>query len=313
MNNSWAPIILFVYNRPENTLKTLEALKNNNLAQESELYIYSDGPKKHEDLKKVEEVRNIINDIKGFKSVYIYCYEENQGLANSVINGVTKVFKNYDKVIVLEDDLLTSKNFLTFINEALNFYKFDNDIWSISGYTPNLSFPDSYQSNIYVSPRASSWGWGTWKDRWKLIDWDIKDYHEFKNNGKSRRLFNYAGNDLSPMLDDQIKGIIDSWAIRWCYNQFKLNKLTVYPRQSFVVNIGFDNDATHGSIGKSKYQVNLAEEYEGNLERVKLDPEIINNFRKKYNLSFYNYIGRALKKIGIYKLIKTIMKKIRLI
>ena len=171
-----APIILFVYNRPEHTKKTVEALKSNLFASESLLFIFSDGYKNQNDKRAVEDVRKYISTISGFKEIKINLKDNNLGLANSVISGVTEVINKYDKAIVLEDDIITSKYFLKFMNEALDFYEEDKRIYSISGYNFPIKIPESYQHKIYISPRPSSWGWATWKDRWEKVDWNISDF-----------------------------------------------------------------------------------------------------------------------------------------
>lgn len=224
-----APIVMFTFNRLEHTKKTIEALKKNNFAKESEIFIFSDGPRNEQEKLKVNEVRKFINNIDGFKNVTLSESEVNKGLANSVINGVTKIINEYGKIIVLEDDLVTSKYFLEYMNKALNLYKSRKDIWSISGYTPNIEIQREYKDEVYLIKRGASWGWATWKDRWKLNDWDVNDYVEFKKNKKMVREFNLSGSDMAPMLNDQMEGRINSWAIRWGYNQFRQNMWTVYP------------------------------------------------------------------------------------
>ncbi|MGJ7035738.1 sugar transferase [Anoxybacillus eryuanensis] len=308
--NKLAPIILFVYNRPNETLKTIEALKNNELAAESDLFIFSDAPKNRNQEEKVNEVRKIIDNIEGFKSVTVFKSDYNRGLSSSIINGVTSIIKEFGKVIVLEDDLITSQYFIRFMNEALDYYYVNKEIWSISGYTPKLTFPADYKASIYIVPRACSWGWGTWRDRWEHIDWNITDYENFKKDKEKRQKFNLAGNDMSRMLDEQIKGYIDSWAIRWCYNQFKYGTYTVYPRTSFINNIGLKGDATHGSFN-SKFETDLAMSYDIEFENVGLNYEILEQYSSYYNLSFVNYIGVVLKKLGLYKHTKQLIKKIR--
>lgn len=304
-----APIVLFVYNRPEHTQRTLEALKENDLAKESELFVFSDGAKSNNEISKVQKVREIIDNIDGFKNVQVIKANKNKGLANSVISGVTQVINEYGKVIVLEDDLITSKYFLNFMNDALNFYEYKKNIWSISGYTPPIEIPANYEHDIYLSYRANSWGWGTWIDRWNNIDWDIKDFNEFIKDKSKVNEFNRGGNDMTPMLKEQQKGYIDSWAIRWCYNQYKQKKKTIYPVQTFVNNIGLD-DGTHGSI-KKIFNTDLVREYNIQFEDIKLDKRIVKEFANFYRLNFINYIGFILKRIGIYKSMKRMYKIIK--
>lgn len=240
-----SPICLFTFNRLKETKKTLQALQLNNLASKSELYIFSDGWKNDSQKNKILEVREFLNTVSGFKKITIIESNFNKGLANSIISGVTQVINNYGKVIVVEDDLITSSNFLDFMNNALNFYKENTSVFSISGYTMDLPSLESYADDYYIGVRASSWGWGTWSRSWIDIDWEIKDYERFIKSHKLRNEFRKGGSDMPRMLANQMNNKIDSWAIRWCYNQFKRKQYTIYPKVSKVVSIGFGSDATH--------------------------------------------------------------------
>lgn len=240
-----APICLFTYNRLDETKLTIEALQNNFLANESEIFIFSDGWKNDEASSKVLAVRRFLKTVDRFKSVTIFEADKNKGLANSIIDGVTKIINRYGKVIVLEDDLVTSKNFLDFMNQALIFFEPNEKIFSISGFSMNLPGLKTYNKDFYLGYRSSSWGWGTWKNRWDTIDWEVKDYKLFIESRKLKRQFKNGGSDLPKMLSNQMSGKIDSWAIRWCYQQFKNQQLTVIPTKSKVENIGFGINATH--------------------------------------------------------------------
>lgn len=304
-----APIILFTYNRLEHTKKTIESLSKNALAKESELYIYSDAAKTETDLEKVKAVREYIYTIYGFKKINIIEAKKNKGLANSVIDGVTEIINKYKKVIVLEDDLVTSKYFLEYMNESLNLYEKREDIWSIAGYSPNIDIPKEYKYDIYLTYRGCSWGWATWKDRWDGIDWNIRDYSEFKKNKKLITEFDISGSDMSPMLDDQMNGRINSWAIRWCYNQYKQKKLTVYPVKSLVRNIGNDLSGTHTSI-TNKYDCELLDK-KVNVENVhKIDNYICEKFKEFYDLNFIYKVAIIIKKLGLYKQFRYIRNKL---
>lgn len=240
-----APIVLFVYNRLSLTKRTLEFLSRNYLAGDSNLYVFSDGWKNNLDKKKVEQVRIFLKSVAGFKNITIYESSENRGLANSIIEGVTQIISKYGKVIVLEDDLITSPNFLIFMNNALSFYKENDSVFSISGYSMNLPSLVKSNKDYYITNRASSWGWATWSRSWDDIDWEIKDYSEFIKSTLKKKKFNNGGSDMTRMLKNQMVGKIDSWAIRWCYNQFKRNQYTIYPTVSKIKSIGFGIDATH--------------------------------------------------------------------
>lgn len=241
-----APVLLFVYNRPSHTAETIKNLQNNYLASQSSLFVFIDGSKNEEDNKKVEEVDAIVSGITGFKSIKVFKSKENKGLAKSVILGVDKLIEEFGKVIVLEDDLLTSKNFLTFMNQSLNHYEDNKEVFSVSGFGLRIKIPENYLFDTYLIPyRSSSWGWGTWKYVWDDIDWNIKDYSIFRSNREEKYKFNSMGKDMLRMLDRQLAGSIDSWSIRFDYHLFKNKAYCVYPVKSKVLNAGFDNSGTH--------------------------------------------------------------------
>jgi hypothetical protein len=307
---NFAPIVVFVYNRLEHTRRTIEALSKNSLAKESEVFIYSDAPKPDEGLEKVQMTRQLIDSIVDkslFKSVTIIKAEKNRGLANSVIQGVTEIINQYGKVIVVEDDLITTPDFLNYMNKALDFYKDDQVIWSISGYSFKMKIPKSYHHDIFYSYRASSWGYATWADRWNTVDWDVKDYDDFKTNRAKRRLMNRGGRDMARMLDFQMIGRIDSWAIRWCYEQSKQNKLTVYPVHSRVKNIGLDGSGTHSKDSKKNKKwdslLNSSEE-EIIFEKLEIDKRIARIFRNRYGTLMSLAFGE------FKRLVKTIVLRV---
>ena len=241
-----APIALFVYKRLDLTKQAVQTLQQNHLAARSHLYVFSDAAKSAADEELVSQVRTYTSCIDGFAAVTVIVANENQGCANSVIAGVSKVFERHDRIIVVEDDLIVTPNFLDYMNAALGYYSSKN-IFSISGWGIGLRFDPSDITDVYYLPRESSWGWATWKNRWEGIDWKVSDYSEFKNDKAARHKFDLGGRDLSRMLDLQMNGRLDSWAIRWCYAQSKTGMLTVYPKLSKVDNMGFGQDATHTS------------------------------------------------------------------
>lgn len=251
-----SPIALFVYNRPEHTRKTLEALSKNFLATSSKLYVFSDGAKDNasaSDIKAINEVREIIKSVQWCKEVEVHESKCNKGLAKSIIEGVGLIFNSFDRIIVLEDDIVTTPNFLDFMNKSLQYYSNMKKVYSISGYSTKIKIDSDYKYDVYYTGRASSWGWATWKDRWKGIDWSVSDYPEFSKSLKLKRQFNKWGSDMTSMLQKQMTGKIDSWAIRWCYHQFKYRLLTVTPIESKVINIGFGENASNTS-GISRYK-----------------------------------------------------------
>jgi hypothetical protein len=240
-----APIVLFVYNRPWHTEQTLNALANNMLASRSTLYIYADGPKidaTQEQQKNIEAVRKLIKNETRFKQIIIKEADKNQGLANSVIAGVTAVVNKHDSVIVLEDDMITAPAFLTYMNDALYKFKHQDIIGSINAFVEpynNLANLDSY----FLLYGADCWGWATWKDRWADFIPDALTIKNLLVSNKKLREFDY-GNTI-PMLDSQINGDIDSWHIRWHGSQVIKERLGLFPNKSFILNTGVDGSGTH--------------------------------------------------------------------
>ena len=304
--NHFSPIVLFTYRRIAK--ETIESLLKNSLAEKSELFIFSDGYKNEINKKDVLGVRKYLKTINGFKNITIIEREKNWGLAKNIINGVTRIINDYGKLIVLEDDLIVSSDFLEYMNEALEFYEKDKRIWSISGYTPNLKCLENYDKDVYLSVRANSWGWATWKDRWGSIDWDIKDWEEFKKDKIAIKRFNLGGNDMFKMLELQMLGKIDSWAIRWCYNQFKQKKYTVYPKYSKLRNVGFDSVGTHNNTtGFEKWDVETSDR-KVKFEYVEVDETIIKCSKDFYDIGIQTKIGYFLRKYGGYQIVKKIIK-----
>jgi len=205
----------------------------------------------------IKSVPDYVYTINGFKSVTVTESKINRGLAPSIINGVSEIFKKYDRVIVIEDDLILSSNFLSWMNETLEKYEKDPNIFSISGFCPSvIKEGENYSYDAFFTRKAHSWGWSTWKDRWQVVDWDVKDWKIFSQNKKMQNEFNNIGSEMTGLLFDQMKGIKSSWWVRFCYTQFKLNKLTVYPIYSKVINDGFTTEATHCNV-YNRYRVNF--------------------------------------------------------
>lgn len=306
-----SPVVLFTYNRLECTKKALEALEKNSLANKSTLYIFSDGPKGLEDIAVVRELRMYLDEYcqkSVFKEIYLRKADKNRGLANSVISGVSEIISKYGSVIVLEDDCITTTDFLIYMNTALKYFEKNQSIWSVTGYTFLLPALSSYKHDVYLSYRASSLGWGTWKDRWETVDWQVTDYRLFRRNIAKRKKFIRGGNDLPSMLKAQINGKIDSWAVRWCYSQSMQDKFTVYPRKSRLYNIGFDEGVHSTPKLAKRYTTILSDrEEECKFENILPEKQLIQEMYDMWSLSISDRI------FGFFELeIKTIKKKIRM-
>jgi len=308
-----APIVMFVYNRPEHTRMTIESLLENDLATLSNLFIYADGPRNSEDREQVDRVRTYLKTINGFLSVSIIEREHNYGLAKSVITGVTEVIDKFGKAIVVEDDLVSSKDFLSFMNKALGCYEGDERIFSVTGYSYPFAVPEGYKHRVYLSYRCCSWGWGTWRDRWTRVDWEVKDVHAFLKDREAQRRLNRGGRDLTGMLLDQMRGEIDSWAIRWCYAHSKNEAYCLYPVESKIKNIGFDRSGTHCGFSEKKYYSEIGEgldEIECPID-IDIDESLVQELNKLFVPTIKQSVASALKKNKSGEHIVRIYKKLR--
>ena len=241
--NVLAPIVVFTYNRPEHTLRTLNALLINPLANESDIIIYSDSARTENHNKAVDEVRSYLSDLTGFRSIKVIHRDENFGLAESIIQGVTEVLQRSEKVIVLEDDMVVSPYFLEYMNEALEKFFDDDRVISVHGYVypVKIELPEAF-----FLTGADCWGWATWRRGWDLFNSEGKYLLDELVRRHLIQEFDYNGAyPFLSMLKDQIKGANDSWAIRWHASAFLAGKLTLYPGRSLVHNIGTDSSGTH--------------------------------------------------------------------
>jgi len=240
-----APIALFVYNRIWHTKQTIESLQRNEMAEASELFVFSDGPKFGNDREKVSEVREYCKTITGFKRVTLIERQQNLGLAQSIITGVAEIVNCYGRIIVLEDDMISSPYFLGFMNKALEFYENEERVASIHGYIYPVK---SQLPETFFLRGADCWGWATWKRGWNLFETEGgKLLYELKKNNLCRKFDLNGTYPYTKMLKDQTKGKNDSWAIRWHASLFLKEKLTLYPGISLIHNNGNDESGTHCS------------------------------------------------------------------
>lgn len=253
-----SPVALFVYNRPVHTKKVLNALKKNEISKKTIIYIFSDASKNLKDAKNVQKVRDIIQKCKGFKSKRLYFRKKNLGLAKNFILGITLVCNKHGKIIVLEDDNLTSPYFLKYMNDALNLYKNEKSVASISGY----SYPiKNHRKGYYFLRIADSWGWATWIRSWQQFD---KNGTKILNALKKKKLiskFNFDNSyDFFRILRNFCLKKNNSWSIRWYGSMFLKNKLTLFPPKSYIQNIGMDNSGVHSDVTDS-YKTKLTNDY----------------------------------------------------
>lgn len=240
-----APIIVFAFNRLEALRNTIASLLRNSEAIESDLFIFVDGARtnKEGEAEKVSAVQDFVKSITGFRSLHYSFSESNKGLGPSIIAGVSDIINRYGRAIILEDDLVVAPNFLAFMNQGLERYENCPEVFSICGYNNKVRVPYGYNADAYFCVRSSSWGWGTWADRWNSVDWELNDWESVEQRAKA---FNrWGGSDCFKMLRDWHNGLNQSWAIRFCYAQFVEDKLALFPITSKVDNRGFDGDGTN--------------------------------------------------------------------
>ena len=281
-----APIGISTYSRINHLKQTIEALKKNTLARESELYIFSDAAKPGDE-DKILQVRKYIHTIEGFKSINIIERETNCYVTNTS-EGVKKLLSEYGRCIIMEEDIVTAPGFLRFMNMALDVFEKDDKIFSISGYCPPIDIPDEYHYDIYFLRRACAWGYGIWQDRFKKISYldNNEVLNRFSNNREVEELSKY-GEDLLNMILLDAAGKRDAFDVKVFYYQFLNEKYTVYPVKSLARNIGHDGSGIH--CGKTnKFDVDLWDKLEFEIDdNVKLDDRIVKS----------NYRFRQIKRV----------------
>lgn len=260
---NYAPIALFTYSRADKTKKAVESLLANSEAKDSDLFIFSDGPKVYPgdrektNLKRkgVEENRKYIHSVSGFNSVTIIEREENWGLANSLISGINDVIGRYGKVIVVEDDLILSPYFLKFMNDALEMYKDDDRVASISAF---LNPTDTQTSEPFFLRYFACWGWATWKRTWQLFNPDSR--YLLKRLRWKTNEFNIGGTGpfYGILYCDKV-GLNDSWAVRFYASCFLANKLHLFPNQTMAIQSGMDGTGTHSGISSTYSNMKLSQ------------------------------------------------------
>jgi len=316
-----APIILFAYNRPWHTEQVLIALKNNELADQSHLIIFVDGPKKNataEQWEAIEAVKKVVQKEQWCATVEYHFAEQNIGCRNSIVAGISQVLSKYDAAIILEDDIVTAPCFLKYMNTCLEFYRTKKAVFSISGMSPDenkFSLPDDYAYDVFFSHRQLNSGWATWSDRWNLIDWSMVALKDMLND--KRLLSNYyrGGDDLVRMIIEQIEGKSDAWDIQFTYNHFIHHALSVIPRYSYIDNIGGDGSGTHHLDSNASLHFDLTKSLANPRlpEKVYEDKDIINAFYNAYCATkrplWQKFINRLSRMMG-GKNIFVIKKKI---
>lgn len=290
-----APIVLFTYKRIKQTKKTIEALIANELAKDSELFIYSDGPKSESDQLEVQEVRTYLKSVVGFKKTTIIEQATNKGLAKSIVEGVTEVAKKYGKLIVLEDDIVTSPWFLKFMNDALDLYENESSIMHISGYMyPHKKrLPQTFFFNVPLC-----WGWATWDRAWSKYNNDADDHVSYLDQNHLWRSFNkFGGKYLERQLRKNQSGKMNTWFIYWHATVFRNQGYCLYPGQTLVHNIGFDKTGQHKASTNKFYSPLSLSRIEVSTVTVEENKEASRAIRLFYLLRRNSYIRKIIETI----------------
>lgn len=290
-----APIALFAYNRPHHLQKAVEALQNNSLAKDSDLFIFSDAPKNPEVEENVVKVRKYIKSISGFKNVIPVERKKNLGVAKSIIYGVTEIVNRFGKIIVLEDDLVSSPYFLRYMNEALEFYQNEERVISAHGYMYPLK---AKLPSTFLLRFSDCLGWGTWQRGWALFEPDgQKLLKELKERNLEKRFDINHSYPYTRMLKNQIEGRNDSWAIRWYASTFLRNRLSLYPGKSLIQHIGNDESGVNFGVLKI-LDVDLTDQHIS-IEKIAVEEEH----------AAMKQIGKYFKSIRPLRLINSVQRR----
>mgnify|MGYP000088425626 CR=1 FL=1 len=307
-----APIGLSTYTRIEHLKQTVNALKNCSFAKHSELFIFSDGPKPGDELK-VERVRTYLESISGFKKIHIHAREGNNRVYNNR-TGQKFLSENFGKFIFLEDDIVVSESFLSFMNTALNYFEGNESIFSISGYSPPLNTKKLGKPDVYFLPRFNAWGFGIWKNRYDKIEYiETTELHQLFQTRKAVQFIKRnIGDDALLMLILDAEGKIDALDVKAIYRQVLTHQFTVYPRKSLVQNIGHDGSGLHCTV-TDKYLTDIwkAESFEF-CQDLLIDAEIAKANRKFRRLDIKSKAFYLSKKYHIYKYLKPLKDAINL-
>ncbi|MCK9801668.1 glycosyltransferase [Pseudomonas sp. MAFF 302030] len=292
-----SPIVLFVYNRLDHTVRTVEALLDNELANQSDLFVYSDGARTSQVESQVSAVRDYVRNITGFKSLTVIEREANLGLAKNIIDGVTSVVRKYGRVIVLEDDIVTSPAFLTFMNQALDCYHDDSKVWHISGW--NYPIDTDALGDVFLWRVMNCWGWATWADRWAYFEKSPEKLVRSWSSEKKYHFDLYGSGVFWPQVERNVSGEINTWAVFWYSTIYEHQGLCLNPSVSYVQNIGNDGSGVNCGSDSSYFlhDLNDSKDVDFSVDRVESSFAVHNviKFYKKQNRPVWI---RAINKIG---------------
>jgi len=297
-----APVALFVYNRPDHTRRTVEALAANLGAKETTLWVFSDGPKTEATREKVDAVRAFVRTLPDaglFGEVILREAPENRGLRRSIVAGVSEVMAASGRAIVLEDDLVTAPDFVAFMSDCLDVYEADRSVGSIAGYCPLKTPPPGYGHSVYAVPRSSSHGWATWKDRWEAVDWSASRFAEFWKNRALRRAFDACGSDRSDRLRREVERGAESWSVIFGFSLLLHGQNTIVPTITRIRNIGDDGSGVHSFHGAAMNEDLPSRPTPYVLEHVEPDPRVMEAYRRLYSGGVATRAARFLRNNGL--------------
>lgn len=298
-NKNKAPIALFVYNREDHTRQTLDALEQNEGANESELIIFSDGPKTDQDKHKVKQIRELCQRYKGFKAIHLIESEQNKGLARSIVEGVSSLFEEYERLIVLEDDMLSSRQFLNYMNQALDHFAEEKKVWHISGW--NYPIESEGLGDAFLWRAMNCWGWGSWRDRWKHYEKDAEKLINTFSEEEIRRFDLNGTSDFWQQVEMNASGDLNTWAIFWYATIFRNDGLCLNPSKTYILNTGVDGSGMHGGNEQGLFESKLSNKFPLNLEIEIIEDQIaVNRIQKllwKINCSLLWKVKRKLGKL----------------
>lgn len=301
------PLLLITFNRPEHTKRTIEALR---IQQPPLVYVFQDGPRSGNvlDQANCKAVREVIkHEIDWVCELHTYFSETNRGCRDAIIYAISSVLKEHESVIVVEDDIITSPAFYTYMCKALEFYRYRPTVWSISGHSHSpekFQVPEDYDYDVFASPRLFNWGWGTWRDRWDRTDWTMSYYDELLRHPYEIQAFSRMGDDMMIMLQDEREGRSSAWDIQFTFAHFANNAVSIVPCISYTYNIGLDGSGTHCYNRNDEHEItpklNIITEPKF-LENLYLDSRIMNSMysgfcrkRRPFYQRICNWLARKM-------------------
>jgi hypothetical protein len=252
MNNSLAPILFIIFNRPDTTQRVFERIR---AARPKQLYISADGPRANRpaDAEKCKATRAIVEQIDWDCEVHYRFLEENLGCRRAVSSAITWFFEQVEMGMILEDDCLPDPSFFGFATECLEKYKDDDRVFHINGSNYQLGWVRDTDYSYHFSRLNSIWGWASWRRAWKHYDVNIPNWPEVKRKGYH---FDFALNRVQALtlenaFDSVYEGRMDTWDFQWTFTILSNNGLSIIPNKNLISNIGFDGEATH-TVTKNK-------------------------------------------------------------